>query len=308
MRTTPILLLLGLLPALSGCIALRKDVDGVAERVAQLEKTQAGFLSGAERETKRLGNLAEEVEAQNAQVRESLARTTARLQDYERSNNKLRGELDEIARRLALVEQTGGGAAVQVAEVRQRLEQLIADLRDRAGIAILALPADLPPDGPGFAALAEAKLQAKEVRVAAAVASECQKRFEGTESAGRCGIVLGKIAIEEQRYADATRILQAVHDSLQGNAVPVVGQALIQIARVLELQGKCGNAQKVLKYITTDMPKLAEAKVAKELIASADKRCKEGVGIVTSAPAPASSAPASSAPAEPAPAAAKPAR
>lgn len=285
MRAMRTLLLLGLLPALPGCIAMRKDVDGVAERVAQLERTQAGFLSGAERETKRLGNLAEEVEAQNAQVRESLARTTARLQEYERNNSKLRGELDEIARRLALVEQTGGGAAVQVAEVRQRLEQLIADLRDRAGIAILALPADLPPDGPGFASLAEAKLEAKEVRVAAAVASECQKRFEGTESAGRCGIVLGKIAMEEQRYADATRILQAVHDSLQGNPVPVVGQALIQIARVLELQGKCGNAQKVLKYITTDMPKLAEAKVAKDLIATADKRCKEGVGVVPNAPA-----------------------
>ena len=303
MRTTPLLLVLALLPALSGCIALRKDVDGVSARVAQLEKSQAGFLTGTERETTRLANLAAEVEAQNTQVRESLARTTARLQEFERNNNKLRGELDEIARRLAHVEQTGGGAAVQVAEVRQRLEQLIADLRDRAGIAILALPADLPGDGPGMASLAETKLEVKEVRVAGAVATECQKRFEGTESAGRCGIVLGKIAIEEQRYADATRILQAVHDSLQGNPVPVVGQALIQIARVLELQGKCGNAQKVLKYITTDMPKLAEAKVAKDLIASADKRCKEGVGLVPATPA--ASAPAAPAPA---PAATKPAR
>jgi TolA-binding protein len=287
------------LPGLSGCVAMRAQVDGVEGRVAQLERSQAGFLSNAERETQRLANLAAEVEAQNGQVRESLARTTARLQDFERQNAKLRGELEEAVRRLAVVEQTGGGASTQIAQVRAQLDRLIADLRDRAGIAILALPADLPADGPGFASLAEAKWAAKEVRVAAAVAAECQKRFEGTESAGRCGIVLGQIATEEQRYADATRILQGVHDSLDGKAVPVVGQALLDISRVLELQGRCGNAQKVLKYITTEMPKLPQAKTAKELLLTADKRCKEGVGPgAATAPAPAEAPASSPAPAK----------
>jgi hypothetical protein len=111
--------------------------------------------------------------------------------------------------------------------------------------------------------------------------------------------VLGQIATEEQRYADATRILQGVHDSLDGKAVPVVGQALLDISRVLELQGRCGNAQKVLKYITTEMPKLPQAKTAKELLLTADKRCKEGVGPgAATAPAPAEAPASSPAPAK----------
>jgi hypothetical protein len=90
---------------------------------------------------------------------------------------------------------------------------------------------------------------------------------------------LAKIAVQEQRFSDATRILQAVHDSLAGKPVPVVGQALIEIAKVLELQGRCANAQKVLKYVLSDLPKVPAAKQARDLLATSATRCKEGVGV-----------------------------
>lgn len=266
-----------IVPALSGCIATRAQVTEVEERLVKVEKAHAGFLVTAERETKRLQTLAGEVESSNGQLREMLARSGAKLADFESKVLKLRGELEVVVHRLETVEKTGGGAADQVADVRRRIEQLIADLRDRAGISVLALPSELPPDADGFAKLADAKLQAGDARTAGAAATECQKRFSGTEAAGQCGIVLAKIAVQEQRYSDATKTLQAVHDSLGGKPVPVVGQALLEIARILQLQGRCANAQKVLKYILSDMPKLAVAKSAKDMLANEATRCKEGV-------------------------------
>lgn len=263
---------------LSGCLATRSQVVGLEDRLVKVEKAHAGYLVNADRETKRLQTLATQVEESNAQLRDSLARSGAKLGDFETRLAKLRGELEVVVHRLDGIEKTGGGAAVLVSDVRRRLDQLIADLRDRAGIAILALPADLPADADGFAKLADAKLVSGDIRTAAAVASECQKRFANTEPAGQCGIVLARIALQEQRYADATRILQAVHDSLAGKAVPVVGQALLEIAKILEIQGRCANAQKVLKYVLSDLPKVPAAKAARELLTTSAARCKEGVG------------------------------
>lgn len=272
-------LLLPLAVLASGCLATRSQVKEVEDRLVKVEKAHAGYLVNADRETKRLQTLASQVEESNAQLRDSLARSGAKLGDFESRLAKLRGELEVVVHRLDTVEKTGGGAAVLVSDVRRRLDQLIADLRDRAGIAILALPADLPPDADGFAKLADAKLTAGDVRTAAAVASECQKRFANTEAAGQCGLVQARIALQEQRYADATRILQAVHDSLAGKPVPVVGQALLEIAKILEMQGRCANAQKVLKYVLSDLPKVPAAKAARELLTSSASRCKEGIGV-----------------------------
>lgn len=262
-----------------GCLATWAQVQGVEERLVKVEKAHAGFLVMTERETKRLQTLAGQVEESNNQLRDTLARAGAKLSEMDSKMAKVRGELEVLLHRLEIIEKTGGSAADLAAEVRRRLDQLIADLRDRAGIAILGLPVELPADAEGFAKLAEAKLVASDIRTAAAVAVECQKRFDGTEAAARCAFVQAKIASQEQRYSDATRLLQtAVVDKLGGKVVtpPIVGDALLEIARILELQGRCATALKVLKYLIADMAKLPAAKAAKELVAAAPTRCKEG--------------------------------
>lgn len=292
---------------LGGCIATSAQVQNVEARVAALEKTNAGVMVEAARETKRLENLGALVEESSEQLRQSAAKAGSRLQDFDTALNRLRGEVEVLIHRLEMVEKASGSNQTAASELRASLNRLIADLRDRAGIAILALPSDLPPDADGFAKLAEQKQASGDVRVAAAVANECQKRFGSTEAAGTCGLVLARIAVEEQRYADATRILQAVHDSLGGKPLPVVGQSLLEIAHVLELQGKCTRALEVLKYLKTEMAKLPQAKAAKDLIGTAPTRCKEGVGLqgkpAADAPADAKAAPAASPTAAPAPAA-----
>ena len=290
-------LLVAALPlCLGGCIATAAQVQSVETRVAALEKTNAGVMVEAARETKRLENLGALVEESSEQLRQSAAKAGSRLQDFDTALNRLRGEVEVLVHRLELVEKASGTNQTAAAELRASLNRLIADLRDRAGIAILALPSDLPADADGFAKLAEQRQAAGDVRVAAAVANECQKRFGSTEAAGTCGLVLARIAVEEQRYADATRILQAVHDSLGGKPLPVVGQSLLEIAHVLELQGKCTRALEVLKYLKTEMAKLPQAKAAKDLTGTAPARCKEGVGLqgkpAADAPADAKGAPA----------------
>ena len=265
----------------TGCIATRAQVDRVEERLVKVEKAHAGFLVMAERETARLQTLAGQVEESNNQLRDTLARAGAKLSEMDTKMAKVRGEVEVLIHRLEIIEKTGGAAADLAAEVRRRLDQLVADLRDRAGIAILGLPADLPADAEGFAKLAETKLAANDARTEAAVAVECQKRYEGTDAAARCAFVQAKIAAQEQRYSDATRVLQtAVVDKLGGKlpVPPIVGDALLEIARILELQGRCATAQKVLKYLLADMAKLPAAKAAKDQLASAPARCKEGVG------------------------------
>jgi len=267
--------------AASGCLATRAQVSAVEERLTKIERAQAGVLLAAERETKRLQSLAAEVEESNGQLRDTLARSGARLGEVDARLAKIRGELEVLSHRLGVIEKTGGGAADLVVELKRRLDQLVADLRDRAGIAILGLPVDLPGDGDGLARLAEGKFAANDVRTAAAVAVECQKRYAGTEFAARCAFIQARIAIQEQRYADATRALQGISDSLGGKVPPpaIVGDALLEIAKVLELQGRCATAQKVLKYLLADMAKLPAAKAAKEMLATAPTRCKEGTGI-----------------------------
>ena len=273
--------------ALPACITTRGQIAEVEARVARLEQVHATVLAGAAIETKRLENLRAIVEESSTQLRENAARSGARLQDADRAVARLKGAVEELLHRLEAIEKVAGSTQGQTAELKQRLNQLVADLRDRAGIAILALPAELPPDADGFTKLAEQRLVEGDPRVAAAVARECQKRFAGTEAAGGCGLVLARIAVQEQRYADATRILQEVFDGLGGKPLPVVAQSLIEIANVLEIQGKCTNAVKVLTFLRADMPKTPQAKVAKDLLATAAARCKEGVGLAGKAvPAP----------------------
>ncbi|MFZ4576860.1 MAG: hypothetical protein ACOYOB_00590 [Myxococcota bacterium] len=286
-----------LLLAASGCIATRAQVAHVEDRITALEKQRALAAIDTDREAKRLENLRVIVEESSDQLRESLAKSSSRLSDIERSVQRARGEIEVLLHRLEAVEKSVSGNSVATTELRNRIQQLIADLRDRAGISILALPAELPPDAAGFVALAEKTLAAGDSRVAAAVANECQKRFPGTEEAGACGLVLGRIALEEQRYVDAMRILQAVHDGLNGKPVPVVGQALLDIANVLELQGRCARAAEVLKYLRTEMPKVPAAKVAKDRLATAATRCKEGVSLKDRSEKPADAAPSDTAPA-----------
>lgn len=274
--------------ALPGCIATTGQVDRVEARVATVERTNSSVIAEAKQATVRLENLAKDYDQVLAELREATARANTRQSDFDRLIKQLRGEVEVLTHRLESIEKAANAGQVGAAEAKARLSQLIADLRDRAGIAILAMPAQLPADGPGFVAMAEQSLAAGEIRTAAAVAVECQKRYPGTESAGGCGLVLGRIAEQEQRYGDAMKILQSIHDSLGGKPLPIVGQALLQIAHLLELEGKCARSQEVYKYLRGEMGKLPAAKAAKDLQASQATRCKEGVntqGKAVTAPA-----------------------
>ena len=282
MRRAALPLLLGL----SGCIATTTDVDRVSQRVAELERVNSGVMAEAHAETKRLENLATSVEEATNQLRETLAKAGAKIAESDRNLQKLRGELEVIVHRLDALERIGSSGQASLTEVRGRLNQLIADLRDRAGIAVLALPSDLPTDAEGFVKASDKALVDGDVRLAAALAAECQKRYPATEAWGQCGLVVGRIATQEQRYVDALRLFQAVHDGLGGKPTPAVAQSLVEVAKILEAEGKCQKATQVWNYLGTEMAKLPQAKLVKAEVAAIGKRCKEGVGIVEKPPEP----------------------
>lgn len=247
----------------TGCFVRQAQLDRVEARLVVIEKTNASVMADSQRETKRLENLGKAVEEANDSLRGNVAQSQAKIDGFEHTLTKLRGEIEELVHRLEVLEKTSGAAQTGVGEVRHRLAQLIADLRDRAGIAILALPAELPTDGFGFVKLAEKYLADGEARVAAAVANECQKRYVDTEFAAGCGLVLGRIAVQEARYVDALRIFQAVHDGLNGKPIPIVGQALIEVAKTMELQGKCASAQKCSSTCLRRCPNCRKRKLPK---------------------------------------------
>jgi TolA-binding protein len=262
---------------LTGCFATTAQVDRVETRVVGVERSTSTVIAEARQATTRLENLAKDYDNALTELREATAKANARQADFDRSMKQVRGDVEVALHRLEAVERTAALGATTAAELKVKLGQLIADLRDRAGIAILALPSELPTDGPGFVALADKHLADNEPRVAAAVANECIKRYPGTETSGACGLVLGRIAEQEQRYGDAMKILQGVHDGMGGKPVPVVAQALLQIAHLLEVEGKCVRALEVYKYLRSEMGKLPAAKTAKDLMTSLPARCKEGV-------------------------------
>lgn len=273
-----------LLLALTGCIATTTDVDRVSQRVAELERVNSSVMAEAGAATKRLENLAGQVEDANNQLRETLAKAGARIAESDRALQKLRGELEVIVHRLESLERIGSSGQQSLTELRGRLNQLIADLRDRAGIAVLALPSDLPTDADGFVKAADKAMVDGDVRLAAALASECQKRYPASEAWGQCGLVMGRIAAQEARYVDALKQFQAVHDGLGGKPTNAVAQSLVEVAKILEMQGKCQKAVQVWTYLGTEMPKVPQAKQAKTEPAAIAKRCKEGAGVSEKAP------------------------
>jgi TolA-binding protein len=275
---------LPLLLGLTGCIATTTDVDRVSQRVAELERVNSSVMAEAHAETKRLENLAGSVEEATNQLRETLAKAGAKIAESDRNLQKLRGELEVIVHRLDALERVGTSGQASLTELRGRLNQLIADLRDRAGIAILALPSDLPTDADAFVKASDKALVDGDVRLAAALASECQKRYPATEAWGHCGIVIGRIAAQEQRYVDALKQFQAVHDGLGGKPTPAVAQSLVEVAKILEAEGKCQKAIQVWNYLGTELAKLPQAKQVKTETAAIAKRCKEGVGSVEKPP------------------------
>ncbi|MSP92621.1 MAG: hypothetical protein EXR79_12600 [Myxococcales bacterium] len=277
MPAVAVLLALAVVPS---CVATRSHVDHVESRVAALEKATSTVLADAARETKRLENLATSVEESSGQLREAAARSGARLQDFERAVQRLKGEFEVVLRRLDVAEKVANSGGQGVADLRQRLNQLVADLRDRAGITILALPPDVPADGPGLARLAADRYGEGDIRVAAAVAAHCKKLFPRTEPGAACTLLLGRIAAEEHRWADATGHFEEVHNWLADRKHVYVGEALIEIAKLLEAQGECQKATGALKYLMSDFGKLPHGKLAKDMIASQAQRCKQGVGLV----------------------------
>lgn len=290
--------------SLSGCALLR--VGDTEERVGKLEKTRDAMRNELETERKRLLRVREEADEATSYLREHGARISSRLDGIEQKLVRIRGEFEE------LVHASGGNTAnvaqqrVAIESLDRRLRELIGDLRDRAGIAILALPRELPEHADDWVKLAQTRFDEGEVRVSDAVARECRKRFAGTTQAGRCGLILGKIAYEEHRFGDATTNYQAVHDELSGKATQEVGEALLGIADVMEAQGKCKEARQVLEYLRNLMKKGDAWNTAKERVDNQKARCTDGKVVLpakTSGSKPVSALPA----ALPAAAATKPA-
>jgi|GEM_PF-2941862 len=261
---------------LAGC-ASRGDVAVLETRVSRLEKSRVSVLTRIKRDQHRLKRLLDEIEDSTSFLRESGAELTARLDRMEDKLRKARGELEVINHRMGVMARHTRSHREEIDALRGRIGRLIADLRDRAGIAILALPRDLPEKAADWVKLAQEHFEYGEVRVAEAIAKECGKRFAGSTTAGECLLIQGRVAFEEHRFSDALKILQSIHDGLNARAVPVVGKALLQIGGVLRAQGKCRQANEVLKYLRAEMPRLRQARTAKERMAEIKKSCKQGV-------------------------------
>ncbi len=272
----------------AGC-ASNARLSAVESRVSDIERGRQGVKEAMDLEQKRLERLHAQVEESSGYLRKNGAKISADLDRLRDNVRKFTGTVEELSHQLAALASASGVHQTALLSLQQRLDSLVADLRDRAGITVLALPHDLPEHADDWVKLANERHAAGESRVAEAVAKECQKRFLGTSQAGECGLVRADIAFEEQRFGEATEILQSVHDSLEGRPVPVVGEALLGIARVLEAQGHCKRANEVYKYLRSELKKLPQASKATERLRSQGGRCKEGVPVVPEVkPAPAS--------------------
>lgn len=260
--------------ALPGCALFR--VGEIETRVIALEKGREALRQDTERDRKRIERLRAEAEESTSFLRQNGARISSRLDDIEEQLRLTRGSLEETSHRLEAVQGRTKADQAAIEQLKRRIDGLIADLRDRAGIGILALPRELPEKAEEWVPLARGYFDRGEVRTADAIAKECRKRFVGTVIAGECGLMMAQIAYEEHRFGDAIDLYRAVHDGLGGKAVPVVGRALMGISEVMEAQGKCKDAAEVLKYLRSLMKKGVIATDAKHRGETQSERCTEG--------------------------------
>jgi outer membrane murein-binding lipoprotein Lpp len=263
---------------LTGCVS-SAQIEALQERVTSLEKERRALLGELTAERDQMRALRKETEASTTFLRRNGARLGAEVEKARTDAQRIGGELEVIKRRLDLLTQAGVAQADKVATIGRRLGNLIADLRDRAGITILALPRDLPGDAAGFQALARKAYESDDVRTADAVAIECIRRFAKTAEAGRCGILRAQIAFEEHRFADASQRLIEVHDAFDGKPEAVVGKALLLSGAVLEAQGRCKDASGVYGYMADVFKRKRKAysKKAAKRGKRLTKRCTEGV-------------------------------
>ena len=260
---------------LGGC-ATNSRVTALESRIIKLERDRNALTLRYKRDQKRMKRLRSEIEKSSDFLRGNGARMTAKLDDLEDAIRRQKGGAEVLSHKLSKISRVSATDHTRLDGVDRRVSTLIADLRDRAGITILALPRNLPEHADDWVALAEDRFGWGEVRVAEAIAKECSKRFAGTKQAGRCGLIQARIAYEEHRFGDAVVIYQAVHDGLDGKPVPEVGQALNGIAAAFEAEGKCKRARDILGYIVTVMKRAKAGRAAKERLKTQKQRCSNG--------------------------------
>ena len=260
----------------SGGCATKGQLRALQDRVVQLERQRRALQSTYERDQRRLKRLRHEIETSSRYLRRNGARINARVDDLEDALRRSKGASEVLVHRIQRVAKQLRADHASIQALSQKHTTLVADLRDRAGISVLALPRDLPEHADEWIKLAIDRFGWGEVRVAEAIAKECRKRFRGTSQAATCGILQGKIAYEEHRFGDAVAIFRGVHDELNGKAIPVVVSALMNISRTFEAQGKCAQSKQVLGYVKNLMKGKPQAKQAAGLAKGIPGRCDEG--------------------------------
>jgi len=247
-----------------------KDLEG---RVNALERSQGRLDDQIATSVRRLENLHALVEEATALLQKNGARLNAKLDGLESDQRIAAGKIEELFHAME-------GALKDLAErrkelevVRLDLESLRSTLRDRAGIAELALPKDLPSDAPGLLAEARKRLKIDDVLTARAVCREIMKRHMSAPEAVEARLLLGDTYAAEKRWADAVKEYQAVHDAYAQKAEAPAGRALLRIAEAMEAKKECRKAVDVYRYLQTSFKKLAEAKEAGNRLKDMKKRC-----------------------------------
>jgi TolA-binding protein len=267
-------LLVALTPILVACPPSRGEFNELKSRVAQLERRQGGLDEQVATEMRRLENLRLLVEEATALLQRNGARLNAKLDGQESDLRVLTGKLEEAVHTVDRLVRDMLERRKEAEGLRQDLEALRTTLRDRAGIAELALPKDLPSDAKGMLAEADKRLKIDDVLTARAICRELIKRHGGTTEAHEARILLGDTYAAEKRFPDAIKEYQAVHDALQAKGEAPLGKALLHIGEALEAKKDCRKALDVYRYLAGTFRKLPEAKTAAERIKDAKKRCK----------------------------------
>jgi TolA-binding protein len=251
---------------LQGCLATQSDIAQVHAELEQSRRANAESAAELSHQIGQLRQIAESLEATLVTVRGGLGQNKDRLGQLERSMQRARMEMDGLQRRLDAVDTYGGQPQKASWEKRSRLMQLLSELHDGPGHDSSHAPLETDAasqttvDGDGL------------------LPAGCTKRPLAPEVAGRCSLALGRAAVREQRYAEAITIFKSLHDSLGGKPTPVVAEALLELSKIMEVQGKCTNANLILGYVVSDFSRLSQARIAGIERDGLKQRCKEAGG------------------------------
>lgn len=256
------ILVLGLAPALPGCVTLWKYNDDTAAMNGRLKALE-------EQRTVLESRQAEDRQRMEA-VRADLVDATEALR---KGGANLGADVDALKQDVARLKGADEEHAWAVSKVQEDMEGVKKTL-DGLGTPVIKMPEGMGEDRESLLKAAREAVEKGDGPLARGILRKFLETYPDEPRAGEAQWLVGETFFKEQKWGQAVKEFQRVHDRYKDVKGAPVGKALQRIAECLLKQGDCVKAAGVYGYLADLEKKSPEAEQARAQVKRLKKSCK----------------------------------